>query len=73
MLKVDPEANRKFVDFYREVFKDGKLPLKIKELIAIGTSLGAGCGPCYEVHLKKARESKNARSGRTEQTTKRVK
>jgi len=60
MFKINPEINKKFVDFYREVFKDGKLSLKTKELIAIGVALGAGCGPCYEAHLKKARDHGNS-------------
>ncbi len=60
MLKVSPEINRKFVDFYREVFTDGKLSLKTKELIAVAVSLGAGCEPCYEVHLEKAKKLGNS-------------
>ena len=60
MLKVNPEINQKFIDFYREVFKDGKLSLKTKELIAVGVALGAGCSPCYEAHLKKARDCGNS-------------
>lgn len=60
MLKADPGINQKFVDFYKEVFRDGQLSLKTKELIAVGASLGGGCGPCYEHHLKKARESGNS-------------
>ncbi|MDD5382155.1 MAG: carboxymuconolactone decarboxylase family protein [Candidatus Margulisbacteria bacterium] len=59
MLKAIPEINQKFVDFYREVFKDGVLSLKVKELIAIAVSLGAGCEPCYETHLEKARKLGN--------------
>ena len=54
MLKVIPEINQKFIDFYREVFKDGVLSTKFKELIAVAVSLGAGCEPCYETHLEKA-------------------
>ena len=54
MLKSNPDVNQKFVDFYRQVFKDGALSLKSKELIALAVSLGAGCEPCYETHLEKA-------------------
>lgn len=57
MLKIKDEINRKFVDYYREVFKDDKLSLKIKELIAVGVALTSGCNACYQHHLKKARES----------------
>ena len=59
MLKSLPEINQKFVDFYRGVFKDGVLTLKQKELIAVAVSLGAGCEPCYETHLEKARKLGN--------------
>jgi len=59
MLKTNPEINQKFVDFYREVFKDGVLTLKQKELIAVAVSLGAGCEPCYETHLEKAKKLGN--------------
>jgi AhpD family alkylhydroperoxidase len=60
MLKSLPEINQKFVDFYRGVFNDGVLTLKQKELIAVAVSLGAGCEPCYETHLEKARKLGNA-------------
>jgi len=59
MLKTIPEINQKFVDFYRQVFKDGVLSLKLKELIALAVSLGAGCEPCYETHLEKAKKLGN--------------
>jgi AhpD family alkylhydroperoxidase len=59
MLKKIPGINQKFVDFYREVFKDGVLTLKQKELIALAVSLGAGCEACYETHLEKAKKLGN--------------
>jgi len=59
MLKIITEINQKFVDFYREVFKDGVLSIKTKELIAVAVSLGAGCEPCYESHLEKAKKLGN--------------
>ena len=59
MLKIIAEINQKFVDFYREVFKDGVLSIKTKELIAVAVSLGAGCEPCYETHLGKAKKLGN--------------
>jgi AhpD family alkylhydroperoxidase len=60
MLKIIPGINQKFVDFYREVFKDGVLSIKSKELIAVAVSLGAGCEPCYETHLEKAKKLGNS-------------
>jgi AhpD family alkylhydroperoxidase len=59
MLKIITEINQKFVDFYREVFKDSVLSIKTKELIAVAVSLGAGCEPCYETHLEKAKKLGN--------------
>ena len=32
---------------------------KTKELIALAVSLGAGCQPCYEARVKKAKELGN--------------
>ena len=60
MLKVNPGINQKFVDFYHEVFKEGKLSVKTKELIALAVSLGAGCQLCYESHIKKAKDLGNS-------------
>ncbi len=59
MLNVNPEINQKFLDFYKEVFKEGRLPLKTKELIALAVSLASGCAPCYSSHLEKAKKAGN--------------
>ena len=60
MLKVNPAINQKFVDFYHEVFKDGKLSVKTKELIALAVSLATGCQSCYELYVKKAKDLGNS-------------
>lgn len=59
MLKIHHEVNQKFLDFYKEVFKEGNLSLKTKELIALAVSLSAGCAPCYSSHLEKAKKAGN--------------
>ncbi|MDX9703088.1 MAG: carboxymuconolactone decarboxylase family protein [Candidatus Auribacterota bacterium] len=59
MLNVNPAINQKFLDFYKEVFKEASLPLKTKELIAVAVSLTAGCTPCYNSHLEKAKKAGN--------------
>ena len=59
MLKACPEINKKFVDFYHEVFQEGALSLKVKELLAVAVSLAAGCEPCYGAHLEKAKRLGN--------------
>ncbi|MGB2961390.1 MAG: carboxymuconolactone decarboxylase family protein [Candidatus Omnitrophota bacterium] len=56
MLRNAPEINEKFVSWYREIFKDGKISLKSKELIAVAVSVANGCVPCYKHHLEKARQ-----------------
>ena len=43
MLQVKPELNRRFIDFFKAVFKEGALDRKTKELIAIAASLAIGC------------------------------
>ena len=45
MLRLDPDLNQKFVDFYRAVFAAGALDRRTKQLIALSVSLAAGCGP----------------------------
>lgn len=62
MLQVDPDLNRKFLDFFRAVFGDGALDRKTKELIGLSVSLAVGCRPCFELHTNKAR-----RAGATDQ------
>ncbi len=44
VLNVMPELNDAFFRFTSQVFKDGALSMKTKELIAIAASLTAGCG-----------------------------
>ena len=43
LLQVNPDINKKFVDFFRAVFTDGALDRKTKELIALSVSLVTGC------------------------------
>ena len=43
MLKVSPEVNQGFVDFFRSVFAEGALDPKTKQLIALSVSLVVGC------------------------------
>src|SRR5262245_29549486 len=57
-----PEAFKAFVAFDEAVVKHGVLPLKYKELIAVGVALTTQCPYCIEIHTKKARQA-----GATEQ------
>ncbi len=49
--------SEKYIEFYKEAMKEGHLSWKIKELIAIGVALGAGCKPCYQFHLDRAKKA----------------
>jgi AhpD family alkylhydroperoxidase len=60
--ELAPEAFRGFVQFDEAAFKTGVVPLKYKELIAVGVALSTQCPYCIEIHAKKARAA-----GATEQ------
>ena len=52
-----PDAFKGFLEFDKEVFKDGAIPSKTKELMAITVSLTTQCPYCIEIHANKAREA----------------
>ena len=56
MLNVTPSLNNAFMAMVMEVFQDGALSTKTKELIAIAASLTAGCGKCAAAHTEGARQ-----------------
>ena len=60
--ELAPEAFRAFVAFDEAVVKGGVVPLKYKELIAVGVALTTQCPYCIEIHAAKARQA-----GATEQ------
>ena len=60
--ELAPEAFRAFVAFDQAAFAGGVIPLKYKELIAVGVALTTQCPYCIEIHAKKARAA-----GATEQ------
>lgn len=60
--ELAPETFRAFAAFDALAVKDGAIPGKYKELIAIGVALTTQCPYCIEVHLQNAR-----RAGATEQ------
>src|ERR1700685_460815 len=60
--ELAPEGFQGFVAFDQAAFKDGAIPLKYKELIAVGVALTTQCPYCIEIHSKKARKA-----GATEQ------
>lgn len=60
--ELAPEAFKAFVAFDEAVVKGGVVPLKYKELIAIGAAMVTQCPYCIEIHTQKARKA-----GATEQ------
>src|SRR4051812_38978912 len=60
--ELAPEAFKAFVQFDEAVMKHGDIPLRYKELIAVGVALTTQCPYCIEIHTKKARKA-----GATEQ------
>ena len=60
--ELAPEAFKAFVEFDAAATKDGAIPVKYKELMAVAVALTTQCPYCIEIHTKKARKA-----GATEQ------
>jgi AhpD family alkylhydroperoxidase len=60
--ELTPEAFKAFVAFDTAAFKDGAIPIKYKELMAVAVALTTQCPYCIEIHAHKARDA-----GATEQ------
>ena len=56
------EAFKAFVAFDAAAFRDGAIPIKYKELIAVAVALTTQCPYCIEIHANKAKKA-----GATEQ------
>ena len=54
MRELAPEPYRRWLEFDREAFKDGALPGRTKELIALGIAHITQCPWCIDAHVKKA-------------------
>ena len=55
--ELAPEAFKGFQEFDAAAFKDGAIPLKYKELMAVAVALTTQCPYCIEIHTKKAKEA----------------
>jgi AhpD family alkylhydroperoxidase len=62
LAELAPEAFKAFVAFDEAVVKNGVIPLKYKELIAVAVALTTQCPYCIEIHATKAKKA-----GATEQ------
>jgi AhpD family alkylhydroperoxidase len=60
--QLAPEAFEAFVAFDAAALKDGAIPAKYKERMAVAVALTTQCPYCIEIHAKRAREA-----GATEQ------
>jgi AhpD family alkylhydroperoxidase len=60
--ELAPEAWKGFLAFDQAAFKDGAIPLKYKELMAVAVALTTQCPYCIEIHAAKAKKA-----GATEQ------
>ena len=61
--ELAPEAFKGFVAFDEAAFKDGAIPLKYKELMAVAVALTTQCPYCIEIHSKKGKEGGLDRAG----------
>jgi AhpD family alkylhydroperoxidase len=60
--ELAPEGFKGFMAFDEAAFKEGAIPLKYKELMAVAVALTTQCPYCIEIHAKKAKKA-----GATEQ------
>ena len=57
MRELAPEAYRTFLEFDGKAFADGALPLKTKQLIALGIAHITQCPWCINAHAQRARKA----------------
>ena len=62
LRKLAPDAFKAFVAFDAAALKEGAIPVKYKELMAVAVALTTQCPYCIEIHSNKARQA-----GATEQ------
>jgi AhpD family alkylhydroperoxidase len=55
--QLAPEAWKGFLAFDEAAFKDGAIPLKYKELIAVAVAVTTQCPYCIEIHGDRAKKA----------------
>ena len=55
MRELAPEVYRAFLEFDQKAFKDGAIPAKTKELIAVAVAVTTQCPYCIEIHSQRAK------------------
>lgn len=53
--ELTPRAFQAFVAFDEAAFREGVIPIKYKELMAVAVALTTQCPYCIEIHSKKAK------------------
>lgn len=56
LRELTPEMMKGFLEFDNAVFKDGAIPSKTKELLAIAVAHVTQCPWCIEAHVTRAKE-----------------
>ncbi len=54
LLDLDSETYKAFLILEEKTFTDGRLPKKMKELIALGISVVINCESCMQWHIEQA-------------------
>jgi AhpD family alkylhydroperoxidase len=57
MRELAPDAYRAFLEFDAKAFADGAVPLKTKELVALGIAHITQCAWCIQAHTARARRA----------------
>jgi len=57
LAELAPEAFKAFAAFDAAAVKAGAIPVKYKELIAVGVALTTQCPYCVEIHTASARKA----------------
>lgn len=55
--ELAPDAFKAFQAFDEAAFRDGAIPVKYKELIAVAVAVTTQCPYCIEVHVGRARKA----------------
>ena len=56
LREMAPDAMKGFLEFDKAVFKDGAIPSKTKELLAITAAHVTQCPWCIEAHVTRAKD-----------------
>ena len=56
LREMAPDAMKGFLEFDKAVFKDGAIPSKTKELLAITAAHVTQCPWCIEAHVTRAKQ-----------------